>query len=252
MKRNLIEIGSKTAKGGFANEKDVVKKFNNWKNDQDAQDWLTVMNYNISEIEKVIAEIIQGHHKADVQVQVTIYFKKVIGIENISIKLVSNPNGFNQIDKRKVDKYIEMWNIPANVATALKLFTEEIKPTKSDVRDDRRMFFDEMENATQKAIVKFFTKNKILILTDILKGNDEFSAAWFMVVWKKKDENPEWIIRDINYVLNFYGDGEIEFTKQGSLKIGKITMQRKGGDGGRESAKMLQFKINPIEIFEND
>lgn len=27
-------------------------------------------------------------------------------------------------------------------------------------------------------------------------------------------------------------------------------MQRKGGDGGRESAKMLQFKINPAELFD--
>jgi len=65
-------------------------------------------------------------------------------------------------------------------------------------------------------------------------------------------ENPEWIIRDINYVLNFFGNGEITITKQGNLKIGKITMQRKGGDGGRETAKMLQFKINPIELFKNE
>ncbi len=28
-------------------------------------------------------------------------------------------------------------------------------------------------------------------------------------------------------------------------------MQRKGGDGGRETAKMLQFKINPAELLEN-
>jgi hypothetical protein len=27
-------------------------------------------------------------------------------------------------------------------------------------------------------------------------------------------------------------------------------MQRKGGDGGRETAKMLQFKINPAELFD--
>lgn len=27
-------------------------------------------------------------------------------------------------------------------------------------------------------------------------------------------------------------------------------MQRKGGDGGRSSANMLQFKINPIKLFE--
>ena len=229
-----------------------MKKFNNWKKDQDAQDWLIVMNYKIDDIEKVVAEIVHGHHKADVQVQVTIFFKKVIGIENVSIKLVSNPNGFNQIDKRKVDKYVEMWNIPDKVANALKLFTGVIKPNKTEVRDKRRMFLDEMDKTIQNAILKFFNKNKILILTDILKGNDEFSASWFMVVWKKKGENPEWIIRDINYVLNFYGGGDIHITKQGSLKIGKITMQRKGGDGGRESAKMLQFKLNPIEIFEND
>ena len=36
----------------------------------------------------------------------------------------------------------------------------------------------------------------------------------------------------------------------GSLKVGKITMQRKGGDAGRESAKMLQFKINPCLLFD--
>jgi len=251
MKRNLVEIGSKTAKDGFAEEKDIVKKFNDWKTDQDAQDWLNSMNYKISEIEKVEAEVISGHHKADVQVRVRIYFKTLIGVENISIKLVSKHTGFNQIDKRKVDKYVEMWNIPKNLTIAIKLFTGELKPTREDVRDKRRMFIDELDEKTQKSLLKFFEKNKILVLTDIIKGNDEFSASWFMVVWKKKDQKPEWIIRDINYVLNFYGNGNIEVTKQGSLKIGKITMQRKGGDGGRETAKLLQFKLNPLELFKN-
>jgi R.HinP1I restriction endonuclease len=27
-------------------------------------------------------------------------------------------------------------------------------------------------------------------------------------------------------------------------------MQRKGGDGGRETARMLQFKINPALLFK--
>lgn len=27
-------------------------------------------------------------------------------------------------------------------------------------------------------------------------------------------------------------------------------MQRKGGDSGRDSAKMLQFKIDPTELFK--
>jgi R.HinP1I restriction endonuclease len=37
-------------------------------------------------------------------------------------------------------------------------------------------------------------------------------------------------------------------TKQGNLKIGKVGLQRKGGDGGRNSANQMQFKINPMEI----
>ena len=252
MKRNLVQLGSKTAKDGFANEKDIVNKFNHWQIDTDAQDWLNAMNYEISDIEKVEAELVTGHHKADVQVRVRIFFKTLIGIENLSIKLISNPSGFNQIDKRWVDKYVEMWNIPEPIVTALKLFTGELNPTKTNVRDVRRMFFDEMEKEIQATLLDFFEKTKILILNDILKGNDEFSASWFMVVWKKKGEKPQWIIRDINYVLNFFGTGTIEITKQGSLKIGKITMQRKGGDGGRKTANMLQFKINPIQLFESE
>ncbi len=51
--------------------------------------------------------------------------------------------------------------------------------------------------------------------------------------------------------MNVFGNGDVRVSPQGSLKIGKIGMQRKGGDGGRDSAKMLQFKINPVELFDN-
>jgi len=94
---------------------------------------------------------------------------------------------FNQIDKRWVDKYVDMWNIPLNIENALKLFTGEIKPSKTGLKDKRRIYFDEMDIKTQKEIIKFFTKNKILILSDIIKGNDEFSASW-----KSNNAKKEW------------------------------------------------------------
>lgn len=53
----------------------------------------------------------------------------------------------------------------------------------------------------------------------------------------------------MNICMNYFGEGEILITPRGSIRIGRITMQRKGGDGGRPSANMLQFKINPTEIF---
>ncbi len=248
-KKNLARLGSRTAKRGFRTEKDIVRKFNNWKDDEDAQQWLDIMGYDLKKIERVKAIIITGSHKTDVQVQITIYFNETIAVENLSVKLVSNPQGFNQVDKRWIDKYVEMWDIPENISGALKLFTGEVKPERMDLRDTRRMFLDEMDILTQKLIVEFFTENKILIVSDILKGSDEFPVSWMMVVLKKKKENPEWVLKHINYVLNVFGGDDVRVTDRGSLKIGKITMQRKGGDAGRETSKMLQFKINPMELF---
>ena len=168
-KKKLIKLGSRTAKRGFRNEKDIVKKFNNWQDDKDAQEWLETMGYNLKKIRKVKAIIITGSHKTDVQVQITVYLKEAIAAENLSVKLVSNSQGFNQIDKRWIDKYVEMWNIPQEVIKALKLFTGEINPKVKNLRDSRRMFLDEMDIKTQKVVIDFFTKSKILIVSDILR-----------------------------------------------------------------------------------
>jgi len=248
-KKDLIKWGSETAKGGFRNEDDIVRKFNDWKKDEDAQKWLAIMGYPIKEIDKVEAMKLHGY-KTDVQVQITIYLKKAIAAENLSIKLVSNPQGFNQIDKRWVDKYVEMWEIPADITKILKIFTGEIAPIKSGLKDKRRMFLNEMSESDQKKMIDYFTKNKILVVSDILKGRGKFSAGWMLVALVANGES-SWILKSINHAMNIFADGPVRITTQGSLKIGKITMQRKGGDAGRDSAKMLQFKINPVELFSD-
>ncbi len=48
-------LGSKTAKGGFANEHDIVAKFNAWQTDRDAQIWLEVMGYDLGKLNKITA-----------------------------------------------------------------------------------------------------------------------------------------------------------------------------------------------------
>jgi len=246
---NLIERGSQTARDGFRNEDDIVEKFNDWKKDKEAQEWLILMKYKISEIEYVEAVKISGY-KTDVQVQVTIKLKKAIDVENLQVKLVSNPKGFNQIDKRKVDKYTEMWNISQNIVSILKRYTGEEKPNIAKPKDKRRMFANEFSKAEQKTMIKWLKKNQSLIVSDILKGQGKFAAEW-MLVAQKINKNARWILKPMNFCLNYFGNGEIEITTRGNFKIGRITMQRKGGDGGRETAKMLQFKINPAELFEN-
>lgn len=247
---NLAERGSLTAKDGFKNEDDIVRKFNDWEKDKDSQTWLTLMKYNLSEIEYVEAVKVSGY-KTDVQVQVTIKLKKAIDVENLQIKLVSNAKGFNQIDKRWVDKYTEMWNIPSPVVSILKRYTGEEKPTIQKPKDKRRMFASEFSKTEQKVILKWLKENQSLIVSDILKGQGKFAAEW-MLVAQKVEKNARWILKPMNFCMNYFGNGEIEITARGNFKIGRITMQRKGGDGGRDTAKMLQFKINPAELFENE
>ncbi|SFE59422.1 PDDEXK family nuclease [Thermoflexibacter ruber] len=245
---DLIRIGSETAKNGFSNENDVVNKFNNWQKDTDAQKWLLIMKYQISDIEYVKAIKLNGY-KTDVQVQVTVKLKNLIDVQNLQIKLVSNHRGFNQVDKRWVDKYIEMWNIHESVANILKRYTGEILPNISNPKDKRRMFANEFSEIEQKIILQWLLENKTLIVSDILKGRGQFAAEWMLVAQKIKS-NAQWVLKPINYCLNFFGNGEVSITGKGNFKIGRITMQRKGGDRGRETAKMLQFKINPAELFD--
>ncbi len=248
-KEQLIKLGSQTAKSGFQNEDDVVKKFNNWETDEDAQKWLQIMDYNLREIEYIKAVKIPGY-KTDVQVQVTIKLKIEIDVENLQVKLVSNIRGFNQIDKRWISAYIKMWDIPNNVAKLLKYFTGEIPPYRLGIKDSRRMFANEFSLEEQQLLLDFIKNNKCLIINDILKGRGKFAAEWMLVI-QKVSKNSRWVLRSMNYVINYFGNGEVLITNRGSIKIKRITIQRKGGDGGRDTAKMLQFKINPAELFED-
>lgn len=235
--------GSIIAAGGFDVEDLVVNKLNDWKQDQDSQKWLLVMGYDLAKIEKVLAIKIIGSFKADVQIQVNIFLKDLVEIQNISVKLVSNEIGFNQIDKREVDNYAELWNWSPFLVATIKKFTGKIPP---------RTYFIEMSELEQKEVINWFRDNKILVLCDIFKGRGKYVAEW-MLVYQKLSSGEllnSWVLKNINEVINFYGQGEVEITKKGNLKIGKVVIQRKGGDGGKESANMLQFKINPLLLFD--
>ena len=193
----------------------------------------------------------------------TITLKKLISVQNLSVKKANSDADYNQIDKRWVKNYIEMWEIPEDIVILLEIFCGEISPSEllkarkitkqkyDSLRDKRRFFMDEFEDKHKKALVNFFKKNKILVLTDIIKGRDKFSANWMLVTRYDKDKNETtWILADINKALNIFSEGEVEISPRGSLSIGRITLQRKGGDGGRPTGNMLQFKVRPCDLFK--
>lgn len=70
-----------------------------------------------------------------------------------------------------------------------------------------------------------------------------------MVAQKESVVNRVKLVK-IEDAIRYFCEGKVEITSRGNLKIGRITMQRKGGDGGRDTAKQLQFKMNPAELFD--
>ena len=239
------EKGSKIAKDGFRNETAIRDKFNNWQNDKEAKIWLNIIGFNIRNIESVQA--IKPHGKKS-DIRVKIKTKSGEFEEGISIKLVSNPRGFNQIDKRWVSDYAKMWEMPEDIAEALRYFVGEKLPFKESKKTNR-MYLNELDETTQKKIVEFFTANKRKIVSDLLKGRSKLNANWFLVAQKSSGKS-RWTLEYIEDVIDFYALGDVIITRRGSLKIGAITMQRKGGDGGRKTAQMLQFKLNPAMLFD--
>ena len=273
---NKTELGSKTAKGGFANEEAICKKFNVWKKDKEAQQWLKIMGYNIKKLDSVKAiqvptrikksdlskfgvseeeyEQFVRFKKADAQIRIIIKIGNILKIENLSLKKANSDADYNQIDKRTIDDYQEMWKFMDEIAFWLKLFTGEILPKsqkkligKIKPKDKRRLFLTEMPEVIQKKIIQFFKENKILVVSDIIKGRGGLSAGWMLVTrLNKQEKTTTWILKDINTVMNFFGSDDIEISLRGSLHIGKITMQRKGGT---PDPTKLQFKIKPCQLF---
>lgn len=238
------KFGSSIAKEGFKNEEYVKTIFNNWEDSKLALVWLNKIGCDVKTIECIDAKVI-SRCKTDV----TINVKGNSGVKTygFQVKLISNPRGYNQIDKRWVDDYANIWQIPNDTVKLLKLFTGETTHVKA-CRDRRRMFLDEFDNDERIQVLSFFEANKSIILNTLFLGTKGQKPDWYLVI-QKQVKQQSWSLTPIQEVIDYFGTGNIEITPRGSLKIGKIIMQRKGGDSGRPTANMLQFKINPAEIM---
>ncbi len=243
----LSNLGSQIAKNGFRNEKEIVDKFNKWQQDAEAKNWLMSLGHNPTDVINVQAIKIEGTVKTDIQVKINSRTKGVSD-NNISIKLVSNLSGSNQIDKRWLDTYVQMWNIPQNVASILKQFTAETPHGRMGTRSRKRIYLNELPPQERNLVISFFTTNKQIIISDILKGRNPYAADWIMVA-QKLPSNNRWTIKPMTTAINHFSAGAVLISPRGNLNLGKVRVQRKGGDRGRSTANKLQFKINPAELF---
>jgi short-subunit dehydrogenase len=239
-----IRRGSETAKGGFRNEEDVCDRFNRWREDPDGRAWLAILHGGTTDVTSVRAATLHGE-KADVEVRITTPAGETR--HGISIKLVSNAEGFNQIDKRRLAVYTAMWDMPADVRDALALFVGESPPTAPG-RSPERMFLTELPPAMRQSVVEFFTRHRAAIVSDLFAGDGPHAAGWFLVT--RRGDAARSVLIPTAEAAAFFGAGDVALTPAGNLRIGRITMQRKGGDNGRDTARMLQFKIDPTDLLD--
>ncbi len=182
--------------------------------------------------------------KADVLVTVNGDIVKGISVKKFTAS-------FNQIDKRWVDRYADIWNMPYDVVTIIRKYcgVKGYRPTDLgvvDVKDTRRFFLTELSDVEQLTILNFFNGARCQITNTVLRGDKQPYADYVLVT---KPDIKDSAVADIENVIAYYS-GPAHITRRGNLKLGKITIQRKGGNGGGSTAQMLQFKFSPKDIFD--
>lgn len=251
MRDSAYILGSATAKAGFQTEKDIVELLNQKPLAKHARELLRHLDPNLADERNVCANTV-ARSKADIEIKVESN-RGSLSHFPCQVKLVSNDRGYNQIDKRWTEDYRQLWDMPLPVADALKLYSGDIKHGAQGMRDERRLFADELDINQQNLILEFLSKNKMKIAQTVFKGTESPYAEWLIVVLaiaKQSNLNGTFVY-PMDEVISFYFDEDPTITPKGNFKIGKVTLQRKGGDRGRPTANMLQFKIDPARIVRD-
>lgn len=103
--------GSEIAKSGFNAEKVINAKFNNWIKEQIVWNWLRSMNIDFNDIEH-LESVLVPNVKHDIKLMIK-HKKQGIIKRYIQVKNISGSEGYNQIDKRWINRYAELWKYQA-------------------------------------------------------------------------------------------------------------------------------------------
>lgn len=189
----------------------------------------------------------------------------------ISVKEFDVKADYNHVERHYVDYYAQKWSMPREVFVGLKQFVgevdehgnpisiellereaEELGTSPGKLSKERRTFVNRQPQQTRNAIKQFFKLNKEKILKDIFIADEDIK---FFIVIKREASRVYYYVVPTKDVLDVYGSGEVTITPRGSLQIGKVVIQRKGGDHRTpfgwvdRSASQLQFKIRPSECI---
>ena len=171
----------------------------------------------------------------------------------ISLKTYKPEVAFSQANRGTVDTYARDLKMPELVTRTLREFAVA-EP------DGERTMLNEAPEASKVAVLTFFEDYQRQILSHVLRGKEHaaLKADWLMfheepdASWQDfVGDKRFWRLYPMASVISCCCSMKPKITKRGNLVVGLgISLQRKGGDGGRPTANDLQFKISPKKIIE--
>lgn len=194
------------------------------------------------------AHVLAGRGKTDITVSLSNNNKTV----DLNISLKKYKANFNQIERRSVSSFGELYNAPKDVIRLLDLFVGNIDPINYNgkkTKSNKRMFLNEFSIGDQNKIIYFFQRIIRSLIKNLLVGFDKKNKPSILALSTSETNFSACRLMTMDEAINkLIGDGKASITPRGSLKIGNITLQRKGGDNGAESANDLQWKFKPKDL----
>ncbi len=243
---NVSKSHSAGAKRGFKAEKLLIEKINER---SAATVWVVEEALGCLGYGDVVAEKPGSREKPDVILLQQEFVKAGISIKTFGPGTSSS----NQVFRTPVQQYEREWDVPRDVSALIRNFVG-IGESLS------RVFFDEVSTDEATTVLDFFGQVQPHVISSILAGKAGVAlrADWLMLheakdeKWHERIGNRDfWKMYPMAKVIDICCTVPPAITADGGLRLGLgITMQRKGGDGGRESANDLQFKMNPRAILE--
>lgn len=234
--------GSLAAQGGLDTEKTIILKFNNWTNDPDVPRWLNFMGYSSPTVSSVKA--VKPNNQGKTDVLITVEREGLINRELLSIKTTKSESGGNQLTRFWPSVLKERYGLNDNLITILRNFTGETWWTEVG-KKPRRIMLNRIPKTQQADLIKSFGEIKLELIRWMFMGAEPI--RFFLSVYGESSDN--FLINKMEDVVAHYSKGPVVITPRGGLRVGRVTLQRKGGDKGAFSACQLQSKININQLW---
>lgn len=168
----------------------------------------------------------------------------------ISLKCCKDfDTAFNQIKRCNLGRFREEFSVPEDVIAILKKYTVGKK----------KLLTGNYTQSELDRLLEFLNSKRRHLLTSAFTGKrKQIQANWLLHhQWTPPDWRKNIARKDRSFlismqkILAIFNEIEVTYTKRGTITFGTgVTLQRKGGDKGKDSANDLQFKLRIKPLLE--